>query len=191
MILDAADIAGLSVLQLIHENTAAATMFGIDRLDKDKPLTVLFYNMGGMDTEVSIVRYSAITEASTNKTFEHIEILAEAVDMELGGQDFDLVLLKLLAERFNSLKERQGKADIRDNARAVKRLLKEVVKIKDVLSANKHMQIKIGELADYVSLITTIERKDFEDAAAPLFERVVAPIHEALAKAGISIQDID
>lgn len=185
MILDAADIAGLSVLQLIHENTAAATMFGIDRLDKDKPLTVLFYNMGGMDTEVSIVRYSAITEASTNKTFEHIEILAEAVDMELGGQDFDLVLLKLLADRFNSLKERQGKADIRDNARAVKRLLKEVVKIKDVLSANKHMQIKIGELADYVSLITTIERKDFEDAAAPLFERVVAPIHEALAKAGI------
>lgn len=85
MILDAADIAGLSVLQLIHENTAAATMFGIDRLDKDKPHTVLFYNMGGMDTEVSIVRYSALTETSTNKSFEHIEILAEAADKELGG----------------------------------------------------------------------------------------------------------
>lgn len=85
------------------------------------------------------------------------------------------------------MKERQGKPDIRDNARAVKRLLKEVVKIKDVLSANKHMQIKIGELADYVSLITTIERKDFEEAAAPLFERVVAPIHAAMTKAGLSI----
>jgi hypoxia up-regulated 1 len=62
MILDAADISGLSVLQLLHENTAAATMFGIDRLDTAKPINVLFYNMGGMDTEVSLVRYSAITE---------------------------------------------------------------------------------------------------------------------------------
>jgi len=191
MILDAADIAGLSILQLIHENTAAATMFGIDRLDKDKPVVVLFYNMGGMDTEVSIVRYSALTEASSNKSYEHIEILAEAYDKELGGQDFDLVLLKILAERFNALKERQGKPDIRENPRAVKRLLKEVVKIKDILSANKLMQIKIGELADYVSLITTIERKEFEDGAAPLFDRAVAPVHEALAKAGLTINDID
>ena len=62
MIIDSAEIAGLSVLQLVHENTAAATMFGIDRLDTEKPLIVLFYNMGGMDTEVSLVKYSAITD---------------------------------------------------------------------------------------------------------------------------------
>lgn len=85
LILDAADIAGLAVLQLIHENTAAATMFGIDRLDTNKALTVLFYNMGGMDTEVNIARYSAITEKASNKSYEHIEILAEAYDKELGG----------------------------------------------------------------------------------------------------------
>jgi hypoxia up-regulated 1 len=85
MILDAADVAGLSVMQLIHENTAAATMFGIDRLDTAKPVNVLFYNMGGMDTEVSIVRYSAITEKSSNKSYEHIEVLAEASDPKLGG----------------------------------------------------------------------------------------------------------
>lgn len=137
MILDSADIAGLSVLQLIHENTAAATMFGIDRLDTEKSTNVLFYNMGGMDTEVSIVRYSAITEKPTNKSYEHIEILAEASDSKLGGQDFDLVLLNLIADRFNSLKERVGKPDIRTNPKAVKRLLKEAVKIKDILSANK------------------------------------------------------
>ena len=139
MILDSAEISGLAVLQLIHENTAAATMFGIDRLDKDKPVVVLFYNMGGMDTEVSIVKYSAITELATNKSFEHVEILSETYDKELGGQDFDLILLKMLATRFNSMKERQGKPDILENPRAVKRLLNEVVKIKDILSANKHM----------------------------------------------------
>ncbi len=60
-------------------------MFGIDRLDKDKPIVVLFYNMGGMDTEVSIVRYSAITEIATNKSIEHVEVLAESYDRELGG----------------------------------------------------------------------------------------------------------
>ena len=106
MILDAADIAGLSVLQLVHENTAAATMFGIDRMDKDKPVTVLFYNMGGMDTEVSIVRYSTVTEMPVNKTYEQVEILAEAWDADLGGADLDRILLDMLAERFNALKER-------------------------------------------------------------------------------------
>lgn len=60
--IDAAEMAGLSVLQLIHENTAAATMYGIDRMDTNKSHTVLFYNMGGQDTEVSIVKYSSIQD---------------------------------------------------------------------------------------------------------------------------------
>ena len=60
-------------------------MYGIDRLDTEKDVIVMFYNMGGVDTEVSIVRYSTITEEGiTNKTYEHIEILAEDYEM-LGG----------------------------------------------------------------------------------------------------------
>jgi hypothetical protein len=54
----------------------------------------------------------------------------------------------MLAERFNNMKERQGKADVRQDSRIVKRLLKEAVKIKDVLSANKMMQVKVPDLAD-------------------------------------------
>lgn len=146
MLLDAAEIAGLTVLQLVHENTAAATMFGLDRLDKDKPVNVLFYNMGGMDTEVSLVRYSAITEMPSNKSVEHIEILAETYDSNLGGADLDKILLNMLAERFNTLKERQGKPDVRENPKVIKRLLKEVLKLKDILSANKQVQVKLGEL---------------------------------------------
>ena len=83
-------------------------MFGVDRLDTDKPFTVMFYNMGGTDTEVSIVRYSAITDPSNNKTYEHIEILAEAYVRDYGGYNLDIVLVNLLAERFNALKERKG-----------------------------------------------------------------------------------
>ena len=163
MINDAADIAGLSVLQLVHENTAAATMFGIDRMDREKPVIALFYNMGGMDTEVSLVKYSTITEMPANKTYEHIEIIAEAADRNLGGADFDRILLDMLAERFNALKERKGKPDVRTFPKVIKRLLKEVLKVKDILSANKQVQVKLGELQDYVSLSTTIDRKEFEE----------------------------
>lgn len=180
MILDAAEIAGLSVLQLVHENTAAATMFGIDRLDREKPVTVLFYNMGAMDTEVSIVRYSAITEMPANKTYEHVEILSEAWDANLGGADLDKILLNMLAERFNALKERKGKPDVRENPKVIKRLLKEVNKMKDILSANKQVVVKLGELADYVSLNTVVERKEFEDASEEFFSHVARPVEEAL-----------
>ena len=155
--------AGLFVLQLVHENTAAATMFGIDRLDRDKDVNVLFYNMGAMDTEVSIVKYSTITEMPANKTHEHVEILAEAWDKNMGGGDLDKILLDMLATRFNSMKERKDKPDIRENPKAIKRLLKEVIKMKDILSANKQVQVKLGELADYVTLSTIITRKEFEE----------------------------
>jgi molecular chaperone DnaK (HSP70) len=83
MVLDAAELAGLNVIQLVHENIAAATMFAIDRLD-ETPLTVLFYNMGGVDTEVTIARFAALTDEK-GKTYEHVEILAEAYDAQLGG----------------------------------------------------------------------------------------------------------
>lgn len=159
MMQDAAEMAGLTVLQLIHENTAVATMYGIDRMDTEKDHVVLIYNMGGVDTEVSLVRYSAITDPVLNKTFEHIEILAEAVERNLGGEDFDAVIVNMLVERFNALKERTGKSDVRENPRAMKRLFKESVKIKEVLSANKQTNVKVGELVDYVTLLTLIERK--------------------------------
>jgi len=165
---------------MIHENTAAATMFGVDRLDTEKPLTVMFYNMGGTDTEVSIVRYSAITDSQTNKTYEHIEILAESFVRDYGGYNLDLVLVNMLAERFNALKERKGQPDVRSYERVVKRLLKEVVKIKDVLSANKNMIVKLGELQDYVTLLTTIERKEFEDAGKDFFDKVLVPVKDVL-----------
>lgn len=70
-------------------------------------------------------------------------------------------------------------------------MVKEVSKLKDILSANKQVVVKLGELADYVSLHTTIERKEFEDAAADFFSRVALPIEEALKKAGLTLDDID
>ena len=96
--IQAADLAGLRVEQLVHENTAAAVMYGIDRMDTEKDLHVLLYNMGATDTEVSVVRYSAVTDGKTDKTHEQVEILGEGYDKTLGGKAFDDVLVNILAD---------------------------------------------------------------------------------------------
>lgn len=181
MVKDAAEaMAGLTVLQLVHENTAAATMFGIDqKLEEDKNLTVMFYNMGGMDTEVSIVQYS-LYRVDEKKTTPQIQVLSEASVKDLGSKDLDAVIANILAEKFNALPERAGKEDVRTNVRASKRLLKESVKIKEILSANIESNIKIPELLDYVTLQIILKREEVENAAEKFFSRVSAPVEEAL-----------
>ena len=190
MLIDAAELAGLNVIQLVHENSAAAVMYGIDRLDTEKDLNVLIYNMGGLDTEVSVVRYSAVTD-SKNKTYEHVEIIGEGVDGSLGGKAFDDVLVQILAKKFNSLKERQGKADIRENGRVMKRLYKEANSIKDILSANKMVNVKIPELHDYVTLAFELYRDDYEAECDHLFQRVKGPINAALEQSQLTADQID
>ena len=106
LVRDAAQLANMHVLQLTHENTAAAVMYGIDRkFEEGNTQTVLFYNMGGKDTEVSIVRYSMMN-VTEKKSSPYIEILSETYDENLGGRDLDNVLVRILAEKFNSLPER-------------------------------------------------------------------------------------
>ena len=89
-------------------------MFGVDRLDLEKPVNILFYNMGGIDTEVTIARFSAVTDEKS-KSYEHIEILAESYNQFLGGEDFDQVLVEMLVEAFNAMPERKGKPNVKTN----------------------------------------------------------------------------
>lgn len=97
----------------------------------------------------------------------------------------------MLADAFNNQKERQGKPDVRLNTRAVKRLSKDALKVKDVLSANKQQQVKVPELLDYTDLNTVITRADFEEQSAEYFSRVADPIKRILEKTGKTIADID
>jgi len=80
---------------------------------------------------------------------------------------------------------------VREYPKVVKRLLKEVLKMKDILSANKQVQVKLGELQDYVTLNTVVERRELEEAAKAFFERVMMPVEQALVKSGLTIEDID
>ncbi len=150
-------------------------MFAVDRHDTETPVHILFYNMGGVDTEVTIARYTGLTDEK-NKTIEHVEILSEAYDAHLGGEDFDQVLVDLMVEAFNAMPERKNKPDVRTNERAMKRLFKESVKVKDILSANKVSDVKVPELVDYVTLRTMLQRSDFELRSKHLLDRVGLPI---------------
>ena len=148
--------------------------------------------MGGMDTEVTIARYSHLNVSEkAKKLTPYIEILAESSERDLGSKDIELVLFNILADKFNALKEREGKPDVRTNVKASKRLLKEVIKIKEVLSANKYASIKVPELVDYVTLQLTLERSEMEEKATHIFERVTKPIDKALEIAGLTMDQIN
>ncbi len=78
-------------------------------------------------------------------------------------------MVKYLADKFNSLPERKGKENVLSNIKAVKRLEKEVVKIKEILSSNKQSSVKIPELLDYVTLQLLVDRTDIEAVASSYF----------------------
>jgi len=78
--------------------------------------------MGNMDTEVTIARYSHLNSTDGKKPKPHIEIIAESADSKLGSSDLDIVLVNLLADKFNALPERKNQPDVLTNIRAVKRL---------------------------------------------------------------------
>ena len=127
-------------------------MFAIDnKIEHDEKKNVLFYNMGAMDTEVSLVQFSMFN-VTEKKSSPYAHIIGEANDKTLGVKELDNVIVNILADKFNALKERQGKPDVRTNVRVVKRLFKDAVKIKEILSANKAASVKVPELLDYVTL---------------------------------------
>jgi len=125
------------------------------------------------------------------KSSPYIEILSEAFDKQLGASDMQNSLVQLLAKEFDSMKERSSKPSVLTNTRAVSRLKKEVVKIMEVLSANKAASIKVPELLDYVTLQFMLNRETFEAANQEFAARIIKPVNEALERAGLSLEDID
>ena len=191
-LMSAAEIAGLKVLALIEENTAAALQYGKDNVFEDK--TVLYYNMGASSTQVLIANYHnyTIKELGKNKTIGSFEVKAKSWDSKLGGEQFDIVLMNHFAEKFN---EQWGAAtkgdDVRTKIRPMAKLRAQATKTKHVLSANTEIPVKVNSLHDDADLSFLMTRQAFEDMAAPLFARVTAPIEEALAFANMTLADLD
>ena len=198
MLNDAVELAGLRWIGMTEENVASSIAYGVDRKDENQTHTALFLNLGSSDFEVTVANYYAQYENKTDKNgnvrigdlVENIDILSQVSDNRVSGRLFDFELLNILSEFFNSLKKRVGKPDIRENPRIVNRLLKEISKIKDTLSANKEMIVNIPEVADYENLKMTIQRTDFEQKIDKYMIYLENAIKAALEKAKVQIDQL-
>ncbi|KAM4544727.1 hypoxia up-regulated protein 1 [Odontesthes bonariensis] len=189
-VLHAAQMAGLKVLQLINDNTAVALNYGVFRR-KDIDSTaknMMFYDMGSGSTTATIVTYQTIKTKETG-TQPQLQIRGVGYDRGLGGFEMDLRLRDHLAKLFNE--QKKSKKDVRENHRAMAKLLKEAQRLKTVLSANVDFMAQVEGLMDDIDFKAKVTRTEFEDLCADLFERVPHPVQDALAAAELKLEEIE
>jgi len=175
---DAGRIAGLEVLRIINEPTAAALAYG---LDKKRNETVLVFDLGGGTFDVSILD---IGEGV-------VEVRATAGDTHLGGDDFDRRIVDYLADDF----QRENGIDLRKDPQALQRLFEAAEKAKVELSSVTQTTISLPFITADASgpkhLNTTLMRSTFDQITADLVERTRQPVQQALADAKLTANDID
>ena len=176
---DAGKIAGLNVKRIINEPTAAALSFGIDKTDKEQ--TVLVYDLGGGTFDVSILSLA-------DGTFE---VISTAGDNNLGGDDFDQVLIDYLVAEF---KKQEG-LDLSKDRMAVQRLKDAAEKAKKELSGISKADVSLPFISMGVNgpvhLNVSITRAKFDELTRHLVERTVNPVRQALRDAKMTSKDID
>nr|XP_018911555.1 PREDICTED: heat shock protein 68-like [Bemisia tabaci] len=168
---DAGAIAGLNVLRIINEPTAAALAYGLDKNLKGER-NVLIFDLGGGTFDVSIL---TIDEGSL------FEVRATAGDTHLGGEDFDNRLVNHFVEEF----KRKYRKDLRTNPRALRRLRTAAERAKRTLSSSTEASIEIDALLDGIDYYTKVTRARFEELCADLFRSTLHPVEKALNDANM------
>jgi molecular chaperone DnaK len=175
---DAGRIAGLNVLRIINEPTAAALAYG---LDKKQSETVLVFDLGGGTFDVSVLDIGDGV----------VEVRATAGDTHLGGDDFDRRLVDYLADEF----QQDNGIDLRADPQALQRLFEAAEKAKVELSSVTQTTVSLPFITADASgpkhLNTTLMRSTFDQITADLVERTREPVHQALADAKLTADDID
>ncbi|XP_006758769.2 PREDICTED: hypoxia up-regulated protein 1 [Myotis davidii] len=191
-VLQAARMAGLKVLQLINDNTATALSYGVFRR-KDINTTaqnIMFYDMGSGSTVCTIVTYQTVKTKEAGMQ-PQLQIQGVGFDRTLGGLEMELRLREHLAGLFNEQRKGQSVKDVRENPRAMAKLLREANRVKTVLSANADHMAQIEGLMDDVDFKAKVTRAEFEELCADLFERVPGPVQQALQSAKMNLDEIE
>ena len=166
---DAGVIAGLDVLRIVNEPTAAALAYGLDKnLSGEK--NVLIYDLGGGTFDVSIL---TIDEGSV------FEVQSTAGDTHLGGEDFDNRMVDHFVKEF----KRKHQRDITKNNRALRRLRTACERAKRTLSSSTEASIEIDSLTEGIDFYTKITRARFEELCSDLFKSTMEPVERALMDA--------
>ncbi len=176
---DAGQIAGLEVARIINEPTAAALAYNLEKKANEK---IVVFDLGGGTFDVSVL------EVSDDGVFR---VISTNGDTHLGGDDFDQVLIKYVADEF---KREQG-IDLRKDAMALQRLQEACEKAKRELSSNSSTDINLPFITADASgpkhLQITVNRSKFEELSDTLFERSRGPVIQALKDAKLQPSDID
>jgi len=171
---DAGRIAGLNVMRIINEPTAAAIAYGLDKKAKEK--NILVYDLGGGTFDVSIL---TIDEGV-------FEVLATNGDTHLGGEDFD----QRIMEHFLKQIKQKTKKDISKDLRALAKLRREIEKAKRSLSTLHSVKVEIESLIDGEDFSETLTRARFEELNNDLFKKTLKPVTQVLKDAGLKKTDI-
>jgi heat shock protein 1/8 len=172
---DAGQIAGLNVLRVINEPTAAAIAYGLDK--KGKESNVLIFDLGGGTFDVSLL---SIEDGI-------FEVKATAGDTHLGGEDFD----NLLVNHFKGEFKRKNKVDLSDNKKSMRRLKTACERAKRTLSSGSTASIELDSLFDGIDFFTSITRAKFESICMNLFQKCIDPVQKVLADAKMSKSQVD
>ena len=175
---DAGMIAGLNVLRIINEPTAAAIAYGLDKLKCEVEKNILIFDLGGGTFDVSILSIDSGI----------FEVRSTAGDTHLGGEDFDSRLVTHFIDEF----KRKNKKDISHmNKRAIRRLRTACERAKRTLSSSSQATIEIDSFYEGVDFYTSITRARFEELCADLFRGTLEPVEKALRDAKIDKTLID
>eukprot|EP00527_Entomoneis_sp_CCMP2396_P009144 CAMPEP_0198137190 /NCGR_PEP_ID=MMETSP1443-20131203/719_1 /TAXON_ID=186043 /ORGANISM="Entomoneis sp., Strain CCMP2396" /LENGTH=655 /DNA_ID=CAMNT_0043798543 /DNA_START=61 /DNA_END=2028 /DNA_ORIENTATION=- len=172
---DAGAIAGLNVLRIINEPTAAAIAYGLDQKGDEK--NVLIFDLGGGTFDVSLL---TIEEGI-------FEVKATAGDTHLGGEDFDNRMVDYFLQEF----KRKHRKDMSENQRALRRLRTACERAKRTLSSSTQAHIEIDSLFDGIDFNSTITRARFEDLCMDYFKKCMEPCEKVLRDAKIAKNGVD
>nr|ANN45953.1 byssal HSP-like protein 1 [Mytilus coruscus] len=172
---DAGVIAGLNVMRIINEPTAAAIAYGLDKREGEK--NILVFDLGGGTFDVSLLTID-------NGVFE---VVSTNGDTHLGGEDFD----QRVMEHFIKLYKKKKGKDIRKDNRAVQKLRREVEKAKRALSSAHQARIEIESLFEGEDFSETLTRARFEELNMDLFRSTMKPVQKVMEDADMKKEEID
>ncbi|ELP84642.1 Luminal-binding protein 4 precursor, putative [Entamoeba invadens IP1] len=172
---DAGTIAGLNVMRIVNEPTAASMAFGLNSFKGEKQ--VLVFDLGGGTFDVSLLNIESNV----------FEVIATSGDTHLGGSDFDQRISQYLVE----ICKRKYKADPTTSARAMSRLKKESEKAKIALSMEEQVKIEIEQLVQNVDFSFVLTRARFNELNMDLFKKTMGPVRMVLDDAKVKKDDID
>ncbi|KAK5798264.1 hypothetical protein VI817_004555 [Penicillium citrinum] len=172
---DAGTIAGLNILRVVNEPTAAAIAYGLDKNDDERQIIV--YDLGGGTFDVSLLSIDRGV----------FEVLSTAGDTHLGGEDFD----QRVIDHFVKLYNKKNNVDVTKDLKSMGKLKREVEKAKRTLSSQMSTRIEIESFHNGEDFSETLTRAKFEELCNDLFKKTLKPVEQVLKDAKVKKADID